>query len=67
MMITCCYQCTDRTVTCHSTCDTYKKQKAEWDEQREKIREYNMSNAPICDWDFNHPDIKRKRKQKFTV
>jgi hypothetical protein len=54
-------------VTCHSTCDTYKKQKAEWDEQREKIREYNMSNALICDWDFNHPDIKRKRKQKFNV
>lgn len=37
--INCCYQCQDRVVGCHSTCEKYKEQKKAWDKERAKERE----------------------------
>lgn len=34
--ITCCYQCMERQVGCHSTCELYKTQKEEWEKERKK-------------------------------
>lgn len=35
--ISCCYHCEDRTAECHSTCERYKKEKAERAEEYEKF------------------------------
>lgn len=43
VIITCCKDCTDRQRGCHSTCETYKKQRAELDEY--KIREAAQREA----------------------
>lgn len=48
--IKCCKDCTDRQEGCHSTCETYKAEKEQWDNLRreEKARqrqEYCRMNA----------------------
>lgn len=37
--IMCCMNCTDRQVGCHSTCEIYKEQKAQWDKIRAEEKE----------------------------
>lgn len=37
--ITCCMNCTDRQMGCHSTCEIYKEQKAQWDKIRAEEKE----------------------------
>lgn len=36
--ITCCYKCTNRTITCHGTCELYLTQRKQLDELNEQIR-----------------------------
>lgn len=36
--ITCCKDCTDREPGCHGICETYLKQKAEYDAQKAEAR-----------------------------
>ena len=33
-----CFQCTERTETCHATCEKYKKDKADYDAYMDKKR-----------------------------
>lgn len=37
--IKCCKDCQDRAVGCHSTCERYKAEKAEWDKIRAEEKE----------------------------
>lgn len=36
--VTCCYQCPDRHPNCHSKCEKYIQQKAQWAEDKAKER-----------------------------
>ena len=47
--INCCYKCPDRVAdpNCHSTCEKYLTQKAEWDETREQIAKQKKIDGEI--------------------
>lgn len=46
--ITCCYNCTDRQVGCHGTCERYKAERAEMDEYRaHRIEEIRKSRRGV--------------------
>lgn len=48
-----CYQCPDRTMTCHSTCEKYEKMVAENNERRAMLNksraEYNKEKRDYLD------------------
>lgn len=37
-MIHCCRDCPDRHIGCHATCESYIRQKAEYEENKNRIR-----------------------------
>lgn len=45
-MIRCCLGCPDRNMDCHSTCEKYISEKAEYDREKEEKRKarYNENN-----------------------
>jgi hypothetical protein len=51
--IECCYNCPDRYVGCHSSCETYKTQRAELDQTNaEKRKKYEVTqrlNSELAD------------------
>ncbi|MBQ0112161.1 MAG: hypothetical protein KBT03_03435 [Bacteroidales bacterium] len=63
MAITCCYQCPDRTPGCHSKCEKYLQQKAEWEATKIQMRK----DAPVTIYpsDFEMlACIHKRRKDK---
>jgi len=36
--IRCCLNCPDRTVSCHSTCERYRKEREAWEKRKEEIK-----------------------------
>lgn len=70
MAIKCCYKCPDRWVkdgkTCHSTCERYINEKAQYEEDKKSIKA-NMDEIPnIKQFDFDkiayaNPTRRRKR------
>lgn len=49
--VTCCYQCPDRHPNCHSKCEKYIQQKAQWDE--DKAKERANRNPVIHKYDYS--------------
>lgn len=53
MTIRCCYGCTERTVTCHSTCGKYKAESDALKERNEMIHQKkeneNITKGYCCD------------------
>lgn len=48
--VRCCYQCKLRTLSCHSNCEKYKKEVAEWERMKEIIKKAKMeANHDIFD------------------
>lgn len=45
-MIRCCYQCPEREIGCHSTCEKYKAEKVAWD--KEKAAERKRKREEYC-------------------
>lgn len=53
--IKCCYQCPDRYPGCHSKCDKYIAEKAQWEIDKQKIKESIAQSQPVgkLDYDIN--------------
>lgn len=45
MNITCCLDCKDRHLGCHSTCEKYKEMKQKLQDIKDKKNENNMQNV----------------------
>lgn len=63
--ITCCKDCADRKIACHSTCETYKEQKAAYEEIKNNIYEQKEKERAI-----NHVverNILRRKKIKHEI
>ena len=62
MGITCCHNCQERQLGCHSTCKKYISEKAEDEKRKEKIRKAkSLENA----LDFGRYARDNKRKKKY--
>jgi hypothetical protein len=66
MTIRCCYGCTERTVTCHSTCGKYKAESNALKERNAMIRKQKESdkNARSYFCDTKSKNLKRYYKEK---
>lgn len=57
MAIKCCYKCPDRWVkdgkTCHSTCERYAREKAQWEIEKEQIKANRAKTPNITPYDFD--------------
>lgn len=64
--IRCCIDCVPpkRHVGCHSTCEEYLKEKAEWDAVKEEERKNRMVDYTITNYDIKKMDKWRKKKVK---
>ena len=59
--ITCCFGCVDRQPLCHSVCERYKQQKAEYDATKE---EQNRKKAIAAGLDANlYASVERTAKR----
>ena len=58
--ISCCKDCEDRFVGCHSKCDKYKKQIEEWEKAKKEYRK--KKTLIICQSDFNNYVGKRTKR-----
>lgn len=58
--ISCCKDCEDRYLGCHSECDKYKKQIEEWNKAKEEFKKKKTSI--ICKSDFNNYVGKRTKR-----
>lgn len=66
MTIRCCYGCTERTVTCHSTCGKYKAESVALKEHNAMIRKQkeNDKNARSYFSETKSKNLKRYHKEK---
>ena len=64
--IDCCKDCVPpkRHPACHDTCEEYKKQKAEWDKTKEKIKSYNKYAVKITPYDYDEINYARYKGHK---
>lgn len=53
-MITCCKDCQDRTINCHSTCEKYKLEVEKNRIKREQKRKFNEGYASVVEYKRNH-------------
>lgn len=58
--ISCCKDCGDRYIGCHSECDRYKKQVEEWNRAKKELKKKNV--PIICKSDFNNYVGKRTKR-----
>jgi len=58
-----CFHCEDRTMNCHSTCEQYKKFKAEMNKRNEELYEKNRKEKAAMEY---HLDSIRRAKQLYT-
>lgn len=59
--IRCCMKCTDRTVGCHSTCERYLKEKAEWEQKK---LDYNEATKDEQNYKYFKLDKIRRESRK---
>ena len=60
MAITCCYQCEKRHPNCHSTCEEYKKAKAEHIKEQSEISRQKAIESGM--WDFRRKAVIKRLK-----
>ena len=53
-MITCCKDCQDRAINCHSTCEKYRKEVEQNRIDREQKRKFNEGHALVVEYKRNH-------------
>ena len=53
-MITCCKDCQERTINCHSTCEKYLLEAEQNRIQREQKRKFNEDNVSVLEYKRNH-------------
>ena len=58
--VSCCKDCTERHVGCHSICKRYINQKKEWEKDKESIKK--NKNPMIYGFDYNMYPGKRNNK-----
>lgn len=56
--IKCCLGCTDRALGCHSTCDIYLKEKAEYDKVKAKERKSIDREKDVLEFLMNKKRLK---------
>lgn len=59
-IISCCKDCADRYIGCHSGCERYKQQIEEWKKAKEEYRK--NKTTIICRSDFNSYVGKRTKR-----
>ena len=62
--IECCRDCQKRHAGCHSTCDDYKREKAELEELNSARRTKANADAAYTSY---HIDNKKKRRAKYNL
>ena len=55
----CCYECKERFPACHDVCATYLEAKANWEEQKKKIKQ-----AQTQEWNIDHYHYRRVQQQR---
>ena len=61
-MITCCKDCTSRHQDCHDTCEKYKAEKKDFEEQKAFVYELNHSQSVYHrDYEDKHRERGKKR------
>lgn len=68
MGIKCCKGCVPpkRTPTCHSTCEDYLREKAEWEEEKKAIKAHIAQTPRITPYDYdeiNYIGCKRHKRR----
>ena len=53
-MITCCKDCQDRAINCHSTCEKYKLEVEQNRIKREQKRKFNEGHVSVVEYTRNH-------------
>ena len=53
-MITCCKDCQDRAINCHSTCEKYKLEVEKNRIDKEKKRKFNEGHVAVVAYKRNH-------------
>jgi hypothetical protein len=59
-----CYKCPDRSVGCHSKCEKYQAEKAEWQKLADARAEKNKRLSQIADYHCKSVLKHRKRKRE---
>lgn len=63
--ITCCSQCTERQIGCHSNCKNYLEQRNKRNEMQEKKHQQKKKNEMLNEIDSKRDDrMKKNKKQK---
>ena len=65
--ISCCYQCSDREVGCHGTCDEYQKERSERDEEYKKWLADDRQNREQIKLEVNRAYRKKKHFQNKWI
>ena len=53
-MVTCCKDCQDRAINCHSTCEKYKLEVEKNRIDKEKKRKFNEGHVAVIAYKRNH-------------
>lgn len=53
-MITCCKDCQDRAINCHSTCEKYLREVEQNRIKREQKRKFNEGHVSVVEYKRNH-------------
>lgn len=56
-----CYKCTDRDITCHSTCEKYKEFRKKVDAYKAAVNESILRDAPIKNYTIESKEKARRR------
>lgn len=60
MQIKCCLNCDKREVGCHSKCESYIKEKNDFNEFKEKVRKKKLLESEVNGFLIEHLHKKRK-------
>ena len=60
-MVTCCKDCQDRAINCHSTCEKYKLKVEQNRIDKEQKRKFNEGHASVVAYKRNHYKAVDKR------
>ena len=53
-MVTCCKDCQDRAINCHSTCEKYKLEVEKNRIDKEQKRKFNEGHVAVVEYKRNH-------------
>lgn len=60
VVTTCCLNCKERFPACHDVCTTYLKAKAEYEQEKERIREEKRKSRLFDDYHLERLSVARK-------